>query len=403
MALRQAYILAIFTFMLLNGPIILLCQDADEDPPVKVENLDFTSSFTKAIRMSKKQLKPVMAYVYTDWSTSSEKMFETTFTDPDIIHIIESDFIPVKINASRKTKFAKEHDITIFPAYIFYDLDGNVLFRELHYKNKAELLKTLQKTESKSRYLREDLDTMLLGLNHYNILETLDSVEYYRGDYSVKMLAKKYLDKNRKTWNHPTHMEILQRFVTLDKDYVKYVSKYHNVFFYKFDSLRIKENIAFYVFLDNMKSDSRGRPQFKFKPLKRWFRKYKMHDLEKMEDFIRIKYFLWGRGPSVSNSINLIENYPETTDDNVLYSSVIRLLISNRRRMPDFEDLAASIESSIQEGTSYWRYDLLSLLYYKAGEDAKSAEAIGIAREIAAIIGDDYQPTLEFIKDKIER
>ena len=124
-----------------------------------------------------------------------------------------------------------------------------------------------------------------------------------------------------------------------------------------------------------------------------------------MEDFIKIKYCLWGRGPSVNNSVNLLKNYPETSNDNVLYSSVIRLLInSKRRRRPmDFEELAESLESSIQEGTSYWRYDLLSLLYYKNGDDTKSAEAISTAKEIASIIGQEYEPTLDFIKDKIER
>ena len=367
--------------------------------------VDFSQSFTRSLRTARIESKPIFAFVYTDWSAASQKMFETTFADSTIIHEIHSDYVPVAIDASRKTRFAKEHDITIFPAYVFFDQDGNILFRELHYKNSKELMQTLSKTKSNSRYLRENLDSLVLRLNKSNVLQTLDSISYYRDDYSVKNLVKKYLDNHKKEWDEPQNMSLLQEYVTLDEKYMKYVSRNHKVFFLLYDSLRIKENISFKVFLNSLKSDARGRPVFNFKPLKRWFRRYKISDLEKMEDFIKIKYCLWGRGPSVNNSVNLLKNYPETSNDNVLYSSVIRLLInSKRRRRPmDFEELAESLESSIQEGTSYWRYDLLSLLYYKNGDDTKSAEAISTAKEIASIIGQEYEPTLDFIKDKIER
>ncbi len=366
--------------------------------------VNFSRSFTKAKRTARLENKPIFVFVYTDWSIASQKMFETTFMDSTIVHEIEADYIPVSIDASRKSSFAKEYDINIFPAYVFFDTDGNILFRELHYKNKKELLKTLSKTKSKSRYLVENLDSLVLTLDRSTVLQTLDSISYYRDDYSVKNLVKKYLDRNEDQWDEPQHMQLLQEYVTLDKKYMKYVSRNNKVFFLLYDSLRIKENIAFKVFLNSLKSDARGRPVYNFKPLKRWFRKYKISDLDKMEDFIKIKYCLWGRGPSVNNSVNLLTNYPETSNDNVLYSSVIRLLIDKRRRRStDFEELAESLESSIQEGTSYWRYDLLSLLYYKNGDDAKSQEAISMAQEIASIIGQKYEPTLEFIKDKIER
>jgi len=367
--------------------------------------IDFSRSFTKSLRSAKKQGKPLFAFVYTDWSVASERMFESTFADSSICHVVSSDYVPVAIDASRKTRFAKEHNITIFPAYIFFDYDGNVLFRELHYKTVGELHTTLAKTNSNSRYLRENLDSMLVNLNSSNVRETIDSVKYYRDDYSTKNLVKKYLDKNKKTWDHPAHMNLLQEYVTLDKKYMKYVSRNNKVFFLLYDSLKIKEDIAFHLFINSLKSDGRGRPVFNYKPLKRWFRKYKIEDLDKMEDFIRIKYFLWGRGPSVNNSINLIKNYPETSNDNVLYSSVIRLLLNDkrRRRPTDFSELAESLESSLQEGTSYWRYDLLSLLYYKNGDDRKCQEAIDTAKDIADIIGQEYVPTLDFIKDDIER
>jgi L-rhamnose mutarotase len=213
--------------------------------------VDFSQSFTRSLRTARIESKPIFAFVYTDWSAASQNMFETTFADSTIIHEIHSDYVPVAIDASRKTRFAKEHDITIFPAYVFFDQDGNILFRELHYKNSKELMQTLSKTKSNSRYLRENLDSLVLRLNKSNVLQTLDSISYYRDDYSVKNLVKKYLDNHKKEWDEPQHMSLLQEYVTLDEKYMKYVSRNHKVFFLLYDSLRIKENISFKVFLNS--------------------------------------------------------------------------------------------------------------------------------------------------------
>ena len=122
-----------------------------------------------------------------------------------------------------------------------------------------------------------------------------------------------------------------------------------------------------------------------------------------MENFVRIKYLLWGRGPSVRSSIKLIENYPETSNESVLYSSVIRILLTeNYRRSIDYDELIDSIEDTLEEG-SYWRYDVLALLYYKIGNNNKTEECITTAKEIASILNEEYTPILDYLRDHIEQ
>jgi len=143
--------------------------------------------------------------------------------------------------------------------------------------------------------------------------------------------------------------------------------------------------------------DRKGRTQFEYKPVRKWFRKYRMRDADKLENFVRIKYLLWGRGPSVKYSVNLLKDYPETTDENVLYASAIRLLLTETRRKVDFYQLIHSVKSSIKEDGTFWRYDLLSLLYYKIGDKSKSAQAIQTAKDIAEVTNSPYEPTLPYI------
>lgn len=367
------------------------------------EKIDYHHSLTKSLRYAQNQDKFVFAFIYADWSLPCRQMMDSTFVDSVLVKELNDNFINLKINAARNRTFTSEYEVRVFPTYMLINKYEDVFIRFSGFKTPQEIKTELDKTKSQNRYLRQDLDSIVLGMHPGNALATLDSVRFHRDDYSSKNLIKKYLDR-RKDWSDSISMHLLKDNFSLDKKYLKYVSKHHKEFNQLFeDSLTLKENIAFNVFVNSLKPNVRGRPTFEFKPVKRWFRKYKLDDIEKMEDFVRIKYLLWGRGPSVTHSVNLIKNYPETSDENVLFASVVRLLISNTRRRLDYDDLIDSIIETLNDDSSFWRYDALSLLYYKMGEDQKADEAIVKARLRADAIDQDYEPTLPLIKDKIER
>ena len=61
------------------------------------------------------------------------------------------------------------------------------------------------------------------------------------------------------------------------------------------------------------------------------------------------------------------------------------------------------MKKSIKEDGTYLRYDILSLLYYKNGQDKKASEMVNIAKDIATSTNQEYEPTLDFIKDIIPR
>lgn len=321
--------------------------------------------------------------------------------DSFLIRELNAEYVNLFINAGRNKDFVTDFEVHVFPTYLVIDKWGNAVIRGSGFKTPAELLELIQRTRSKSRFLRLSIDSILMDANQQSILPIMDSVLLYRDEYTAKNVAKKYLDKNRKQWDTPECMTLLNDYFTLDKKYVKFVSKHHKFFFTKFDSIQLKENIAFHIFINSLKKSRNGRLKFDYKPLRKWFKKYKIEGIEKMENFVRIKYLLWGRGPSIRSSINLIENYPETSNESVLYSSVIRILITeNYRRNIDYDELIDSIENTLQEG-SYWRYDILALLYYKTGNLKKVNECIDTATEIAQVMGEDYTPLLDYLKEHI--
>lgn len=365
------------------------------------EPLQFTKSYSKALKQAQKEDKLIFCFVYTSWSMPSQRMEETTLKDSLVVQELNAEYVTLYINASRNKDFAKDFEIHVFPSMLVIDKWGNAILRDSGYKSSIQLITMIYKTRSKSRYLRQSIDSLMMDVNSENILATVDSIILYRDEYTAKNIAKRYLDANRKNWGNEVCMQLLSDYFSLDKKYLRYVSKNHQAFFIKFDSIELKENIAFHVFINSLKKDKRGRLKFDYKPLRRWFKRFKFKDIEKIENFVRIKYLLWGRGPSVRSSIKLIENYPETSSESVLYSSVIRILLTeNYRRSIDYDELIESIEDTLEEG-SYWRYDVLALLYYKIGNQSKVEECIATAKEIADILGEDYTPILDYLKDHI--
>ena len=387
-------------FIVINSLILLMSTGFLVSQDIKI---DFHSSITKSLRYAFKSDKFIFAYIHTSWSIPCRQMEETTFKDSFLIRELNNDFINLSVNFRRNSAFSKEYEVHVFPTFMIIDKLGNAIIRDVGFKTPGEIIRHLNKVRSPNRYLRQNLDSLVLTLNRNNIMATIDSINYYKDLYTSKNLIKKYLDASN-DWSDSINMVLIEANFALDKKYLKYLSRNYMKFESMFnDTLSIKENIAFYVYINSLKRNFKGRPVFNFKPVRRWFRRHKIPDVDKMEAFVKIKYLLWGRGPSIKYSVNLIQNYPETTDENVLFASVIRLLISTTRRTLDYDGMIESLKSTLGEDASYWRYDVLSLLYYKTGEDRKASEAISKAKLKAKLIGEDYIPTLPLIKESIER
>jgi thioredoxin-related protein len=80
------------------GLSIFAQHEAGEEPPSLVKWL----SFQEAFELNKKQPKPFVIDIYTDWCGWCKQMMKTTYSTPDIATYINTWFYPVKFNAETR-------------------------------------------------------------------------------------------------------------------------------------------------------------------------------------------------------------------------------------------------------------------------------------------------------------
>ncbi|MGA0232698.1 MAG: thioredoxin family protein, partial [Saprospiraceae bacterium] len=150
------------------------------------EPLQFTKSYSKALKQAQKEDKLIFCFVYTSWSMPSQRMEETTLKDSLVVQELNAEYVTLYINASRNKDFAKDFEIHVFPSMLVIDKWGNAILRDSGYKSSTQLITMIYKTRSKSRYLRQSIDSLMMDVNSENILATVDSIILYRDEYTAK-------------------------------------------------------------------------------------------------------------------------------------------------------------------------------------------------------------------------
>ena len=82
----------------------------------------------EALGQAKEQNKPLLIDFGAEWCVFCRKMDQTTFIEPDVVARLNSDFIPVKLDASSKAakSLAGKFSIQGLPTILVLDKDGNL-------------------------------------------------------------------------------------------------------------------------------------------------------------------------------------------------------------------------------------------------------------------------------------
>lgn len=137
--------------------------------PAFCDQVRWLESYDQALKLAEKEGKPVMAFFYTTWCTWCMKMTSETFTDTAVVSG-SREYVCVKIDAEKERRVAYMYGISAFPATLFLDPEGRIIWHEFGFRDAGQLSSRLREVVSVYRqaiaiepYLRNAFEMVRSG------------------------------------------------------------------------------------------------------------------------------------------------------------------------------------------------------------------------------------------------
>lgn len=108
-------------------------------------------SWQEALNEAQKQNKPIMVDFYTTWCGPCKLMTKTTFANTQVGDFADAYFIALKIDCEKGEgiQLAQKYEVFNYPTIAFIDKNGDLLGKEVGYKNVDDFLELMQKYRKK--------------------------------------------------------------------------------------------------------------------------------------------------------------------------------------------------------------------------------------------------------------
>lgn len=108
-------------------------------------------TWQEALREAQRQNKLIMVDFYTTWCGPCKLMTKTTFANTQVGDFANANFIAFKVDCEKDTgvQLAQKYDIYNYPTIAFIDKNGNLLGKEIGYKNAEDFLEIMDKYRKK--------------------------------------------------------------------------------------------------------------------------------------------------------------------------------------------------------------------------------------------------------------
>ena len=100
--------------------------------------------YKEGMTQAKKQNKQVYLHFYTDWCEYCKEMDSTTFRNPAVVKMLNSEFVAIKVNTTKSYKVAAKYNIRPVPDNWFLSSSGSKIRNFLGYYEPDQFVTVLR-------------------------------------------------------------------------------------------------------------------------------------------------------------------------------------------------------------------------------------------------------------------
>ncbi len=100
--------------------------------------------YNEGMSLAKKQNKQVYLHFYTDWCEYCKEMQSTTFINPAVVKMLNTDFVAIRVNTTKDHKIAAKYNIRPVPDNWFLSSSGNKIRNFLGYYEPDQFVTVLR-------------------------------------------------------------------------------------------------------------------------------------------------------------------------------------------------------------------------------------------------------------------
>jgi len=356
----------------------------------------FEGSWEEALDRSVETGKPMMLSILANWCYWCKAMKETTFKDPEVLDILNNEFVLYRANAEEKKgeKLSAKFRATSLPVLIFIDSEGNLIDKNTGYiRDNHKFTATLRGYLESPELLKANIEVRKMdpGFPDFYLSSFDSDKDWSEDEFSIK--AFEFLDQlDRSEWMEEVAWSVMFRFGIVMAEMGAYFLENYHQFVENYGEAETFSHLNnlynYYMFIHAQRGEEEEALQLinllsEFEP-------------ERKEELsLRYKVSFYMQTRDWSKVLDQLENHLRTSDDPQLNSiNSVCLNIHDATTDTDILNRAAAVMGKVTEiEPAYQHLDTHASLLFRAGKTQKGIEVAQKAIEIGEQAGIDVTDT----------
>lgn len=358
--------------------------------------INFITSLSKAKKLAKEENKIIFVDVMADWCLPCKLMINDMEKDEKVVAYFNENFINLKINERHDRHFIKTFNIGAYPTILFLDKDANEVERMIGYKDVSHVYLNANRINGNNAMIQsysdldnlkefdeqsfiDELSTSLAQMSKTEMNQMLNSLVKLGMPYSKPIL-----------YNYPTYISppiFGAAYKDLDgaKD-KRLTEKYIISYILTDDSF---QNTIEMKTRSNELAEIIGMQSVKVLSYALAYREFNLFQ----------HLGLANEKTKLVNAKNLLNNYPETSDTELLSLAFTEIVKTTVKEDFDYyKTLQKTFLDMTTSSQEYTHYDILSVLQYANGHHDQYSLSIAKANELARSKAIKFSPLLKDLR-----